>query len=99
MGLGDLQLCFTARQRAGVPARNWLLVPLPLKEFLSSNHLRIASIPNVEPRSLLGIVRRSPVFRDNALQIQLASLVEEGNSRFFYVLGRDDRRYTGRDTP
>ena len=75
-----------------MPPRNWLLMSLPFKEFLASDHLRILAIPNLEPCGLPPIVRRSPVFRDNALQVQLASLVEEGSSTLFYVLGVNDRR-------
>jgi hypothetical protein len=70
-----------------MPARNRLGTPLTLKQLLAAYQLGVIAIPNFEPRSLLRIVRGSAIFCDNALQVQLASHLEEGTSALFYVIG------------
>jgi hypothetical protein len=73
-------------------------MPFPFEQLFASSKLRIISIPNLEPRTSLRIVRRSPVFRDDTLWVQLASFLEEGNSSSFYVLGENDGWKSTADT-
>jgi hypothetical protein len=73
-----------------VPSRNRLGTPLTLKQFLAAYQLGVIAIPNFEPRSLLRSVGCPSVFRDDTLEVQLASFLEEGNSSSLYVLSVKD---------
>jgi hypothetical protein len=52
-----------------MPARDGLFVTFALKQFFASLHLRIAAIPNFEPRTSLPLrdVRSKAVFGYDAL--------------------------------
>ena len=80
-----------------MPAWNRLPMSLPLEQLLASDHLRIVAIPYLEPRALLGIIRRVLMFSDNALQVQFASFLKQGNSTLINVIGKDDGRQASAD--
>jgi hypothetical protein len=40
---------------------------IAFKQFLAPHHLRVISVPNLEPHSLLSVVGSPPVFSDDTL--------------------------------
>jgi hypothetical protein len=74
-----------------VPSGNGFAAPVAFEEFFASGQLRIPSVADFEPRCVLRVIARPAIFCDNALQVQLASLPEEGTSALLYVIGVEDR--------
>jgi len=72
-----------------VRSRNRLGTPFSFKQRFAPDPLDSCDF-EFEPCSLLRVVGCSPIFCDNALEIQLASVLEQGNSTSFYVLGEND---------
>jgi len=72
---------------------------VPLEQLLASDHLRIVTIADLEPRALLGIIKRVLMLSDNALQVQFASFLKQGNSRLINVICKNHRRQTVADYP
>src|SRR2546426_1393207 len=72
-----------------MPYRNRFFVALPFKQFLSTLHLRIPSIANLEPCAVFSLhdVRPGFVLRNNALQIQVADTLKQCHPRAVNILG------------
>ncbi len=69
----------STRQFAGMPTRHRLPVAVALEQFSAADHLRVSRIANLEPCALFAFahIRAVLVFRNDALQIQLADALEQ----------------------
>src|SRR5947199_4321821 len=85
--------CFTS-ESARMPTCNRLVMPLTLKQFFPTLHLRIFPIQNLEPRTLLSLrdVRSRFLLRNDAFQIQFADSLKQGSPAAINVLGIFQRR-------
>src|SRR5438132_2752125 len=79
--------CFTS-ESANMPTCNRFLMSLPLEQFLSAVLLRIFSIQNFVPRTLLSLrdVGCRFLLGYNALQVQFADTLKQSTPRTIYML-------------
>jgi len=68
-------------------------VALALKQFFASLHLRIAAIPNFDPRGSLAIrnIGSNAVLGYDALQVHLADALEQYSTVLFKMVGVPQR--------
>jgi hypothetical protein len=77
--------CLSTRQFTGMRTGNWLLVPLPLKHFLTAFHLGVIPILDLEPRCSFCHIVPVPSLRHNSFQIQLADTFKQRGSAVLNV--------------
>jgi len=80
-----------------MPARNWFFVSLALEHLITPNHLRIARIADLIPRThgIFPAVGTELVFGYDALKVKLADAFKELHARTLNMVCKSQTRLCG----